>query len=89
MTDDTKPPLEVHLDETAMRRLEAIAVWRETTVTELVQAYVEDWIDIDYPASQGRLTRRGLYRDGPPGLCEKTRQETSRNWEADLKAEGL
>ena len=55
----------ITVDESLMDRLNACAEWRNHPVEELVRLYVEDWVAIDYPESQGRLTRRGLYRDGP------------------------
>ncbi|MBA3449524.1 MAG: ribbon-helix-helix protein, CopG family [Pseudaminobacter sp.] len=85
MGDELAHRVEVTLDEEAMKMLTACAAWRKVPVTELVRAYVEDWIDIDYPESQGRLTRRGIYRDGPLGLDAHARKETSHNWRDELK----
>ena len=71
--------IDVALDEQAMQRLTACAAWRNVSVSELVRLYVEDWIDIDYPESQGRHTRRGIYRDGPIGLDAELQQQ--RRWD--------
>jgi hypothetical protein len=81
--------IEVMFDDVGMMRLRACAAWRNVSVEELVRAYVEDWIDVDYPESQGRLTRRGIYRDGPIALDPQAKQRTSRNWVRDLGEEGL
>ena len=89
MVDDEGSKVVLTFDATTAARLRACAAWRNVSVEEVAQAYVEDWIDIDYPNSHGRLTRRGINRDGPIGLCERTRELTSRNWEAELKAKGL
>ena len=75
-------------DAETMSRLSSCAAWPES-VEELVQAYVLDWIDIDYPESQGRLTRRGIHRDGPITLDELTRAQTSQNWRDELGLERL
>lgn len=64
--------------------LKACAAWRKLSVADLVRAYAEDWLDIDFPESQGRLTRRGIHRDGPITLDEQTRQQTSQNWRDEL-----
>jgi hypothetical protein len=64
--------------------LEACAAWRNVSVEMLARAYVEDWLDIDYPESQGRLTRRGIHRDGPIGLDTHTQEVTSSNWRTEL-----
>ncbi|TFF17186.1 hypothetical protein E3C22_24320 [Jiella endophytica] len=77
-------PIEIEFDEVTMRRLSACAAWRQISVPGLVRAYVEDWIDIDYPESRGRHTSRGLRRDGPIGLCDDTARHASRNWMRDL-----
>jgi hypothetical protein len=75
--------IQVPLDDEAMERLKTCALWRKVSVEELVRAYVEDWIDVDFPASQGRSIRRGLYRDGPLGL--DTNFLASRNWIEELR----
>ncbi|MEF2546849.1 hypothetical protein VQ045_06740 [Aurantimonas sp. E1-2-R+4] len=87
MSDDKRNTVEVAFDDRTFRRLVACAEWRKVPVPELVRAYAEDWVDIDYPESRGRHTRRATYRDGPIGLCEGTRQEASRNWIKDLGEE--
>jgi hypothetical protein len=76
--------IEIALDDETMRMLAACAEWRNVSVTELAQAYVEDWLDVDYPESQGRSTRRGIHRDGPITLDPQTRQETPQNWREEL-----
>jgi hypothetical protein len=53
MSDDGSHKVEVSLSSESMRMLEACAAWRKVSVGELVRAYVEDWLDIDYPESQG------------------------------------
>lgn len=84
MNDDSTQKVEVAFHGEMMEMLVACAAWRRVSVSDLVRAYVEDWIDIDYPESRGRLTRRGIYRDGPLGLEAQTMQETSRNWREEL-----
>ena len=84
MSDNRSQKIEVSLSSENMRMLEHCAAWRKVSVEELVRAYVEDWLDIDYPQSQGRHTRRGLHRDGPITLDEQTRQQTSPNWRDEL-----
>lgn len=68
------------------RRLEECAKWRNLSVPELVRANVEDWIAIDYPESKGRLTRRGIHRDGPLALDPKLIEEIEG---VDLMASGV
>ena len=89
MRDKTDQKVEVEFDKDTMEMLTACAVWRNVPVEELVRAYVEDWIDIDYPESRGRPTRRGIHRDGPIGLDPQTQQEASRNWIKELKGKAL
>jgi hypothetical protein len=74
----------VTFDKETMDMLDACAKWRNVSVEELVQAYVVDWLDIDYPESQGRLTRRAIHRDGPITLDKQTLEQTSSNWRAEL-----
>ena len=68
MVENGDRTVEFALDRGALERLVVCAAWRKVSVADLARAYVEDWIDIDYPESQGRLTRRGIYR-GPVGLA--------------------
>ena len=84
MADKSGQTVQVTLDNETMKMLEACAHWRNVSVEELVRAYVEDWVDIDYPESQGRQTRRGIHRDGPITLDEQTRRQTSSNWRDEL-----
>jgi hypothetical protein len=84
MTKQSTYKVELAISEQTMTMLAAVAAWRKVTVNELAAAYIEDWLDIDYPESQGRLTRRGVYRDGPIGLDQQTQMETSRNWVSEL-----
>lgn len=70
-------------DET-MDMLKACTAWRDVSVEDLVRAYAEDWLDVDYPESRGGRTRRGIHRDGPITLDEQTRQQTSQNWRDEL-----
>ena len=84
MDNNGQRKVEVTFDDETMKMLEACAAWRNVSVAELVKAYVEDWIDIDFPESQGRRTRRGIHRDGPITLDELTRQQTSQNWRDEL-----
>jgi hypothetical protein len=76
--------VQVTFDRESMVVLAKCAAWRSVSVEDLVRAYVEDWLDIDFPESQGRLTRRGIHRDGPITLDEQTRQQTSQNWRDEL-----
>jgi Ribbon-helix-helix protein, copG family len=69
MVENGDIAVEFTLDSEVMKRLVVCAAWRNVSVAQLVRAYVEDWIAIDYPESQGRLTRRGIYRDEPIGLA--------------------
>ena len=74
----------VSFDQQTMDMLRTCAAWRKVSMEQLVRAYVEDWLDVDYPESQGRLTRRGTYRDDPITLDAQARQEVSSNWRDDL-----
>ena len=76
----------VHMsfDQQTMGMLRTCAAWRKVSVEQLVRAYVEDWLDLDYPESQGRLTRRGTYRDGPITLDAQARHAVSSNWRDEL-----
>jgi hypothetical protein len=76
--------VQITFDKETMDMLTACAEWRGISVGELAKAYVEDWLDVDYPESQGRLTRRGIHRDGPITLDAQTRQQTSPNWRDEL-----
>ena len=82
MSDDHT--VHVTFSDESMEMLKTCAAWRNVSVEELVRAYAEDWLDIDYPESQGRRTRRGVHRDGPITLDEQTRQQTSQNWRDEL-----
>jgi len=84
MSNDNANRLEIAFDDLTMTMLSACAEWRRISVEELVRAYIEDWIDIDYPESRGRHTRRGIHRDGPITLDSQTRDETSQNWRDEL-----
>ena len=74
MREETNETVEITLSAETMRMLRACAAWRNVSVHELIQAYVEDWIDVDYPESRGRLTRRCIYREGPIGLNPELRK---------------
>lgn len=74
----------IAFDDETMKLVEACAAWRGVSVEELAQAYILDWLDTDFPESQGRQTRRGIHRDGPITLDEQTRQQTSSNWRDEL-----
>jgi hypothetical protein len=67
-----------------MGMLRACAEWRKMSVEDLARAYVEDWLDIDFPESKGRNTRRSINRDGPITIDEQTRHQTSQNWRDEL-----
>jgi hypothetical protein len=62
MSDAGEQVVQFGLNEESMRQLEVCAAWRGMSVPEAVRAYVEDWMSVDYPESQGRWTRRSLYR---------------------------
>lgn len=79
MCEDSDQKIEVAFSKETMEMLTACAEWRQVSVEKLICAYVEDWLDVDYPESQGRLTRRGIHRDGPIGLDPGTQQTASRN----------
>lgn len=81
---DGEQIIQVHFNEQTIGMLVACAAWRNVPVEDLVRAYAEDWLDIDYPESRGRHTRRGIHRDGPITLDQQTRQETSSNWRDEL-----
>jgi hypothetical protein len=53
----------ISLNEQELAKLGACAKYRQMSVAEVVQHYLNDWIDTDYPASQGTFNRRQLYRD--------------------------
>ena len=55
--------VEIALTEPELAKLEACAAYRNMSVTEVVQHYLNDWIDVDYPSSTGTFSRRQLYRD--------------------------
>ena len=76
--------VQVTFTKETLDMLKACAAWRKVSVEELVRAYAEDWLDVDFPESQGRLTRRGIHRDGPITLDEQIRQQTSQNWRDEL-----
>lgn len=76
--------VQMTFDRETMDMLAACAKWRGVPIEELAKAYVQDWLDIDFPESQGRHTRRGIYRDGPITLDEQARLETSPNWRDEL-----
>jgi hypothetical protein len=76
--------VQVTFSKETMSMLRACAEWRKLSVEDLARAYVEDWLDIDFPESQGRYTRRSIYRDGPITIDEQTRQQTSQNWRDEL-----
>lgn len=62
--------IEVTLDRESMAKLEACAKWRNMALSDLVRAYVEDWIAVEYPESLGRHSRRSVYRDAPASLSQ-------------------
>ena len=76
--------LTISLDDETTKMVEACAAWRGVSVERLAHAYILDWLDVDYPETQGRLTRRGIYRDDPIGLEPQTSQQTSPNWRDEL-----
>ncbi|TPJ70718.1 hypothetical protein [Mesorhizobium sp. B2-6-2] len=76
--------VQMTFDRETMDMLAACAKWRGVSIEELAKAYVEDWLDVDFPESQGRHTRRGIHRDGPITLDEQARQQTSPNWRDEL-----
>jgi hypothetical protein len=77
-------PVQISFDEETMDMLRVCAAWRNLPIDALIKAYVEDWLDIDYPESQGRSTRRGIHRDGPITLDKQTLIQTSANWRDEL-----
>jgi hypothetical protein len=87
MSDDQT--ITVTFSDETMDMLKACAAWRNVSVEDLVRVYAEDWLDIDYPESRGRLTRRGIHRDGPITLDEQTRQQTSQNWRDEFRMSRL
>lgn len=76
--------IQITFDKETVDMLMACGKWRGISIEELAKAHVEDWLDIDYPESQDRLTRRGIHRDGPITLEAQTRQQTSPNWRDEL-----
>jgi hypothetical protein len=47
-------------------KLSACAEYKKVSLVEAVREYVQDWIGVDYPASQGlRYGRREIYRGYP------------------------
>ncbi|AZO04106.1 MULTISPECIES: hypothetical protein [unclassified Mesorhizobium] len=76
--------VQMTFDRETMDMLAGCAKWRGVSIEELVKAYVQDWLDIDFPESHGRHTRRSIHRDGPITLDEQARQQTSPNWRDEL-----
>lgn len=74
----------LEFDSDAFALLEACAAHRGVSVEEVARAYVEDWIDVDYPTSRGRITREATYRDEPLTFADEARREKSLRWRRDL-----
>lgn len=64
--DISKRSVTVSFTEDEFAKLCACAKYRNVEVAEAVHHYVRDWVDVDYPASQGRrFSRREIYRTDP------------------------
>ena len=81
--------LRIELNAETFALLEACAAYRGVSVEEVARAYVEDWIDVDYPASRGRITREATYRDEPLPFASEARWEKSLRWRRDLLGGGV
>lgn len=65
-----------HLD-----RLVAVAENRGITTQALAEAYIEDWLSIEYAELMGQHSRRATYRDGPIAFDAQAREAANRTEE--------
>ena len=75
--------LTIELPDILRERLASVAANRGVTPEELAKAYVEDWLGIEYAEQVGRLSRRGIYRDGPAAF-DPVAAEAAKRIEADV-----
>lgn len=76
--------IDLELGDKLGSRLEAVARMRGVSAAALAAAYVEDWLSIEYAELMGRLSRRGIDRDGPIAFDSQAR-EAARRIEEDLR----
>ena len=76
--------VQIEFDDDTFALLEACAAHRGVSIEEVARAYVEDWIDVDYPALRGRIVREATYRDEPLRFADAARHEKSLRWRRDL-----
>jgi hypothetical protein len=57
--------LDLEFSADFMERLSLVAQKRDVSIEALAEAYVEDWLSIEYADLKGRFSRRAIYRDGP------------------------
>jgi hypothetical protein len=57
--------LELEISPDFMKRLSQVAQKRGVSIEALAEAYVEDWLSVEYAELKGRFSRRSTYRDGP------------------------
>jgi hypothetical protein len=57
--------LELKISSEFIERLSLVAQKRGVSIEALAEAYVEDWLSVEYAELKGRLSRRSMYRDGP------------------------
>ena len=57
--------LELEISADHLERLSQVAKKRGVSIEALAEAYVEDWLSIEYAELKGRLSRRSMYRHGP------------------------
>jgi predicted transcriptional regulator len=80
----TKLTLQVDMTERQLLRLRHVAEHRSVTPEVLAEAYIEDWLNIEYANILGRQSRRGNLRDGPVAFDEQAR-ESAEQIERDVQ----
>lgn len=68
----------VGIEAVAYERLQKVAESRGVPVKELAEAYIEDWLSIEYAELVGRHSRRAIYRDGPIAFDPQAREANCR-----------
>jgi hypothetical protein len=66
-------------------RLRIVAKKRGVSIEALAEAYVEDWLSVEYADLVGRKSRRSSMRDGPIAFDAEAREAADRI-EADILA---
>jgi hypothetical protein len=80
----SKKEFMVGVEPIAYERLQKVAESRGVPVKELAEAYIEDWLSIEYAELVGRRSRRAIYRDGPLAFDPQAR-EANRRIEEDIQ----